>query len=76
MGFQTHYDGYCYICKHHAEYCCDSCLKYICEEHQKKRYAEHSEYKYFKLCPNCFKDPKAKIVDPKRTIANPQLFQG
>ena len=72
MGYIFKKDGECVICGQHTEYFCDSCEKYICEDHIKKRKLKYGK-KELTFCPDCYKEGKAANM-PYRRVANPSYI--
>lgn len=68
MGFRAHFDGFCYVCGRTTELYCDSCSRFICDEHQHLKEVRRSP-KHFVFCEKCFKKG-AKVTDPKRVQAD------
>ena len=70
MGFRTHVDGKCKECGQYADKTCDSCGKFVCDEHLVKKKIEHSP-NYFIFCKECFKEGK-KAKAPFRQHHSPK----
>lgn len=68
MGYLTHVDGRCYMCKKHTDIFCDFCRRYMCPEHLVER------GKRFVFCKEC-EEQKKPPVHSKRKIANPEIAE-
>ncbi|HLD06145.1 MAG TPA: hypothetical protein VJC16_01255 [Candidatus Nanoarchaeia archaeon] len=45
-------DGIC-GCGKHTDQCCDHCLAFVCDEHERRSYFEHQSIKSKVFCPRC-----------------------
>lgn len=68
MGYVFQKDGECYMCGAHSEFFCDHCLRYICDDHKKKKKLKAGK-KTLTMCPDCYKKGK-NVVKPYRRYAN------
>lgn len=68
MGYLTHVDGRCYVCKKHTQIFCDYCRRYMCELHRIDR------GKKFVFCKDC-EEKKRQPVHSKRARGNPEIAE-
>ena len=60
MGYRYGSDGLCIVCKKHTDRFCDSCGRYICDEHRYKvEIKNSSETRMF--CKGCYEKGKNPV---------------